>query len=152
MDKQLIISHIREALIEISRVNRAAGETVFNPAAREGLLAVVESLEAPVGPRPLEELLTSEDSFHVRGKTISLPKFGPVGKTTLVAVFRYVHAHPGCSTTNVAAHFGFTDSEAYTVLTNVPTATAATTGRAVIWQVLDLSDADLYGTLEALGY
>ena len=43
-DANRLVSHIHEALIEISRINRAAGETVFNPAARQALETVLEEL------------------------------------------------------------------------------------------------------------
>ena len=40
--EETVIDAINEALFEISRLNQAAGETIFNPAAKEALEAVKE--------------------------------------------------------------------------------------------------------------
>ena len=40
--EETVIDAINEALYEISRLNQAAGETIFNPAAKEALEAVKE--------------------------------------------------------------------------------------------------------------
>jgi hypothetical protein len=46
MSKQDILAAVIEARAEISRINRAAGETRFNPAATAGLDAIIEALDA----------------------------------------------------------------------------------------------------------
>ncbi len=51
MDTQMKTDAIDEALYEISRLNAAAGTTVFNPAAREALIALRDAL-APAKPIP----------------------------------------------------------------------------------------------------
>lgn len=43
---QIIRDALAEARHEITRLNRAAGETVFNPAATQAIDAAIESLEA----------------------------------------------------------------------------------------------------------
>jgi len=45
MNSQDKIDTLNEVLAEISRINAAAGRTVFNPAAREAIVAMVEDLE-----------------------------------------------------------------------------------------------------------
>lgn len=42
---QRVIDDLNEVSFEISRVNRAAGQTLFNPAATEALRALIERLE-----------------------------------------------------------------------------------------------------------
>lgn len=42
---QQVIDDLNDVSREISRVNRAAGETIFNPSATQALRALIEQLE-----------------------------------------------------------------------------------------------------------
>jgi hypothetical protein len=50
------IENLNEVRREISRINRAAGETVFNPAATQALEAVIADLRAEEGAEVLLDI------------------------------------------------------------------------------------------------
>lgn len=55
-----------ETRIEIGRINRAAGETVFNPAATSALQAVIDALLAEAGFANIDDYLAAERAEHQR--------------------------------------------------------------------------------------
>jgi hypothetical protein len=57
LTREQVIRHLQEVRVEITRLNRAAGETRFNPAATQGLEAVLGVLAAIEGAEVIDDIL-----------------------------------------------------------------------------------------------